>query len=39
MKRSYKGNIQSGQFGENMHIEAVDDGPVNLWLDSKSKNY
>ena len=39
MKRSYKGNIQSGQFGENMQIEAVDDGPVNLWLDSKSKNY
>jgi D-tyrosyl-tRNA(Tyr) deacylase len=29
--------IQSGQFGANMHVSLVNDGPVTIWIDSKNK--
>jgi D-tyrosyl-tRNA(Tyr) deacylase len=31
--------LATGEFGENMKIESIDDGPVSIWLDSKARNY
>ena len=39
LRKQYAGNIQTGGFGENMEIMAIDDGPYSLWLDSRMKNY
>ena len=39
LREQYAGNIQTGGFGENMEIMAIDDGPYSLWLDSRMKNY
>ena len=39
LREQYAGNIQTGGFGENMKIMAIDDGPYSLWLDSRMKNY
>ncbi|MDG1325460.1 MAG: D-aminoacyl-tRNA deacylase [Opitutales bacterium] len=33
------GRVASGEFGSDMKIHSIDDGPVSLWLDSKEKNY
>ena len=30
-------NVKEGIFGENMEVELVNDGPVTIWLDSKSR--
>jgi D-tyrosyl-tRNA(Tyr) deacylase len=31
--------LATGEFGEDMKIQSIDDGPVSIWLDSKAKNY
>lgn len=35
----FQGNLASGVFGADMKIEAIDDGPVTIWLDSQERNY
>lgn len=30
-------SVQTGEFGANMQVELVNDGPVTIWLDSKNK--
>ena len=35
----FQGNLASGVFGADMKIEAIDDGPVTLWIDSRERNY
>ena len=39
IKEKSKGKVASGEFGADMKILSIDDGPVTLWLDSKDKNY
>lgn len=39
LSKQYSGNIQTGAFGKNMEITAIDDGPFSLWLDSRMKSY
>lgn len=39
IKGKFKGRVASGEFGADMKILSIDDGPVSLWLDSKEKNY
>ena len=39
LKEKLKGRVASGEFGADMKILSIDDGPVSLWLDSKEKNY
>ncbi len=31
--------LATGEFGEDMKIQSIDDGPVSIWIDSKAKNY
>ncbi len=35
----FEGRLQSGFFGSDMQITAVDDGPVSIWLDSLNRKY
>jgi D-tyrosyl-tRNA(Tyr) deacylase len=35
----FKGNLASGVFGADMKIEAIDAGPVTIWIDSQERNY
>ena len=35
----FKGNLASGVFGADMKIEAIDEGPVTIWIDSRERNY
>ena len=35
----FKGNLASGVFGTDMKIEAIDEGPVTIWIDSHERNY
>jgi D-tyrosyl-tRNA(Tyr) deacylase len=30
-------NIQTGEFGADMKVELLNDGPVTIWMDSKNK--
>jgi len=39
IKEHFHGDVQSGVFGANMQIHAVDDGPVTIWIDSKDRSY
>ena len=39
IKEHFHGDVQSGVFGANMQIHAVDDGPVTIWIDSKNRSY
>ena len=39
LKEKFTGRVASGEFGADMKILSIDDGPVSLWLDSKEKNY
>jgi D-tyrosyl-tRNA(Tyr) deacylase len=29
--------IQCGQFGANMQVKLINDGPVSIWIDTKNK--
>ncbi|MBT3666088.1 MAG: D-tyrosyl-tRNA(Tyr) deacylase [Opitutae bacterium] len=33
------GHIAEGEFGKDMQISSIDDGPVSIWLDSRNKSY
>ena len=39
MEKTMSSRLATGEFGEDMKIHSIDDGPVSIWLDSKSKNY
>jgi len=39
LRLEFEGTVSQGAFGEHMQIEAVDDGPVSIWLDSRQKGY
>ena len=39
IKQKFTGHFATGEFGADMKIQSIDDGPVSLWLDSKAKNY
>ena len=39
IRRSFEGNLASGVFGADMKIEAIDEGPVTIWIDSHERNY
>ena len=39
LQSEFTGTVAVGAFGEHMDIEAVDDGPVSLWLDSRQRGY
>lgn len=32
-------NIACGEFGANMQVQLINDGPVTIWLDSKNRGY
>ena len=34
-----KGEVEAGIFGADMQINAIDDGPVTIWVDSKNRSY
>lgn len=31
--------VETGEFGADMKVELLNDGPVSIWIDSKEKNY
>jgi D-tyrosyl-tRNA(Tyr) deacylase len=39
LRVEFSGTVAQGAFGEHMQIEAMDDGPVSIWLDSRQKAY
>ena len=39
LRLEFNGTVAQGAFGEHMQIEALDDGPVSIWLDSRQKGY
>lgn len=39
LNREFPGQVESGVFGADMKVHAVDDGPVTIWLDSQNRGY
>ena len=39
LRLEFSGTVAQGAFGQHMQIEAMDDGPVSIWLDSRQKGY
>ena len=39
IREQYNGHVATGEFGKDMQISSIDDGPVSLWLDSKDRIY
>ena len=39
IKDKFNGHVATGEFGKEMRISSIDDGPVSLWLDSRNKSY
>jgi len=39
LRLKFSGTVAQGAFGQHMQIEAMDDGPVSIWLDSRQKGY
>jgi len=39
LRTERNGMVAQGAFGKHMLIEAMDDGPVSIWLDSRQKAY
>ena len=39
LRVKFSGTVAQGAFGQHMQIEAMDDGPVSIWLDSRQKGY
>lgn len=37
MKANCKGELKTGEFGADMKVALVNDGPVTLWIDTKNK--
>lgn len=39
LKNNFTGVVESGIFGADMQIHAVDEGPVTIWIDSQNRDY
>ena len=39
LKKNFTGIVESGIFGADMQIHAVDEGPVTIWIDSQNRDY
>ena len=39
IKEQFIGHVATGEFGKEMQISSIDDGPVSLWLDSRNRSY
>ena len=39
IKEQFNGHVATGEFGKEMQISSIDDGPVSLWLDSRNRSY
>ena len=39
IRANFTGKLENGQFGADMKVSSVDDGPVTIWLDSRNRNY
>lgn len=39
LKKHFTGDVKSGNFGADMQIHAVDEGPVTIWIDSHNRDY
>ena len=39
IKEQFIGHVATGEFGKEMQINSIDDGPVSLWLDSRNRSY
>lgn len=39
LKKNFAGKVESGIFGAEMQIHAIDQGPVTIWLDSQNRDY
>lgn len=39
LKKNFTGVVESGIFGADMQIHAVDEGPVTIWIDSQNRDY
>ena len=39
LKNNFNGVVEQGVFGAEMQIMTVEDGPVNIWIDSQMKKY
>lgn len=37
MKQEYSGKVEAGEFGANMQVKLINDGPVTIIIDSKNK--
>lgn len=37
LQSKYIGKIQTGEFGADMQVELLNDGPVTIWIDTKNK--
>lgn len=37
MENEYLGRISTGEFGADMKVELLNDGPVTIWIDSKNR--
>ena len=37
MKLEFSGNVQTGEFGADMKVELLNDGPVTILIDTKNK--
>lgn len=39
LSKNFAGKVESGIFGAEMQIHAIDQGPVTIWLDSQNRGY
>ncbi len=37
MKKEYNGKVEAGEFGTNMQVQLINDGPVTIIIDTKNK--
>lgn len=37
--QTFNKTVKTGEFGADMKISLINDGPVSIWIDSKNKNY
>ena len=37
LARQLNGNIKTGEFGADMKVKLINDGPVTIWIDSKNR--
>ncbi len=39
LKKRFAGQVSEGSFGADMKVDAIDDGPVTIWIDSQNPKY